>query len=146
LSARLVLRLVAEWKPETVEVARIDPRQHVRLVLGGIGTAGHESAAPVQDDPRVVARRKEIRSRPASKAEQLCEAKRSVAAGARIRRLAAGVAADERVHDRLDEAIAHVQRDVRQPERMARLPRRDDGLRRAAGPGRVRPLGIEPEA
>src|SRR4029079_6009792 len=77
--------------------------------------------------------------------EQLREAKTAVAAGARIRRLAAGVTADKRSHDCPAKFVAEVECHVRTAERVAGLARGDHGLRRAARALRVRRGGIDPE-
>ena len=76
--------------------------------------------------------------------EQLGEAEAAVAARARVRRLAARVAADEGRDDRAAELLAQVERHVRHAEPVARLACRDHALGRAAralgvGPGRVEP-------
>ena len=56
-----------------------------------------------------------------------------------------GVALDERPHDGGAELLAEVERDVREPEPMARLARRDHGGGRAARALGARAGGIEPE-
>ena len=50
------------------------------------------------------------------------------------------------VDDGPAEFVPQVERDVRHAERMARLPRREHGVGRAAGAFGVRSVGIEPEA
>jgi hypothetical protein len=81
----------------------------------------------------------------ADERQQLREAERPIAAHARVRRLAAGEGADEGADDGAAELLAQVEGEVRQPERMARLARGDDGLGRAAGALGVRSDRIEPE-
>ena len=71
------------------------------------------------DDPRVVAGGEPRGAGPTGEREQLGEAEAAVAARARVRRLAARVAADERLDDRAAELLAQVERDVRQAERVA---------------------------
>ena len=97
------------------------------------------------DDARVVARRKPGGAGAPGELEQLREAEAPVAARARIRRLAAGVALDERLHDRPAESLPRVQGDVRNAERMTGLARGDHGLGRAAGALRVGRLRVDPE-
>src|SRR4029450_6200897 len=55
LGASLLLRLLAERKPEPLEVARIERREHVRLILVRVDGASEQRPAPMLDDPRVVA-------------------------------------------------------------------------------------------
>jgi len=78
--------------------------------------------------------------------EQRAEAEATVAAHARVRRLAARVAADERLDDSLAEGLAEIERDVREPEGLARLARRDHRGRRAAHTLGLLPGRIGPEA
>ena len=84
---------------------------------------------------------------PARSANASSSSKRklAVAAAARVRRLAARVAGDERVDDGAAELLAQVERHVRQPERVAGLARGDHGLGRAAGALGVGPGRVEPE-
>ncbi len=100
----------------------------------------------VLGDARVVAGREPVAAGARREREQLGEAEAAVAADARVRRLAARVAADERRDDGAAELLAQVERDVRQPEPVAGLARGDHGVGRAARALRVGPLGIEPEA
>ena len=69
----------------------------------------------------------------------------AVAGRARVRRLAARVAGDERLDDGAAEGLAPVERDVRDPERMAALARAQHGRRRAAGALGVRRQLVDPE-
>ena len=78
--------------------------------------------------------------------EQRAEAEAAVAAHARVRRLAARVAADEGVDDSLSEGLAEIERDVREAERLTRLARRDHRRRRATHALGVLPGRIGPEA
>ena len=77
--------------------------------------------------------------------EQLVEAEVAVAAPAWVRCLPTGIRGDEGVDDGAAERVAQVERHMREPERVAGLPCRDHGLRRAAGTLRVGAGGIEPE-
>ena len=79
------------------------------------------------------------------KSSSSAKRKLAVAAAARVRRLAARVGVDERVDDSATKLLAQVEGDVRQPERVAGLARRDHGLRRAARPLGVRAGRVEPE-
>ena len=96
-------------------------------------------------DSRVMAGRKLRGAGALGEVEQLVEAEAAVAADARVRRLAGRVAADERADDRAAELLAQVERDVRQPERVAGRARREHGFGRAAGALAVGPFGVEPE-
>ena len=78
--------------------------------------------------------------------EERVEAERPVAARARIRRVPGLVGGDEVGDDGLAELLAQVERDVRQPERMASRPRGRDGVRRAADALRRRSGRVLPEA
>src|SRR4029450_4470532 len=132
LGTRFLLRLVAEWKPEPVEEARIEPREHVRLVFVGVCRARGEEgrmqrcehvrlvfvvvcrareqmAVATADDARVVPGRKPRRAGALGEGEQLGEAKAAVARDARVRRLAARVPADERRDDRAAELLAQAE-------------------------------------
>src|SRR5262249_6920296 len=145
LRARLLLRLLAEREPETLEQARVEAGQHVRLVLTRIGRAGEQEAPVAVHDPAVVACREPMGARPPDELEQLGEAEAAVAADARVRRLAPCVAADERPDHRAPELLAQIERDVRNAERVAGRPRGKDRLGRAAGALGVRPLRVAPE-
>src|SRR5579885_355150 len=145
LGARLLLRLRPQRKPHAGEKARVETREHVALVLLLVCRPGEERHAVAADDARVVTGREACRSGPAREGEQLGEAEAAVAADARVRRLAARVAAHERLDDGAPERPAQVERDVRQPERVARLARREHRARRAARALRVRPARVEPE-
>jgi hypothetical protein len=79
------------------------------------------------------------------KCEQPGKAKTAVAMDARVRRLAAFVAADERLDYSAAKFLAQVERDVRDAERVACSAGSKHRIGRAAGTFRVRPVGIEPE-
>ena len=145
LGAHLLLRALAERDLDPVEEPRVEAREHVRLVLARVDAARQEQATAAVDDAGVVAGSQPSRAGPPREGKQLGEPEAAVAPDARVRRLAARVAANERRHDCTPELLAQVERHVRQPERVAELPRRDDGRRRAARPLGVRPVGIEPE-
>ena len=105
--------------------------------LCGSTRAGEQPPAPVLEDAGVVAGGERVGAGVACKGEQAVEAERPVAAHARVGRLAAGVALHERVDHRAAKVLAQVERDVRDTERVTRLPRGDHRLRRAA-----RALGV----
>ena len=90
--------------------------------------AGEQAAAPMFGDARVVARREARGPGAGGEGEQFGEAEAAVAADARVRRLAAGVAGDEGVHDGRAELAPEIERDMRQAEPVARLARGHDGL------------------
>ena len=98
------------------------------------------------DDPGVVAGPEHVGAGPLREVDERVEPERAVAAHARVRGQALRVAVDERPHDGVAELLAQVEGDVRQPERVARLPGADDhGVGRAAGALGARAGGIEPE-
>ena len=79
-------------------------------------------------DTSVVPRRQPGRARAPREREQLVEPERAVAPRARIRRLPALVAADERIDDRPPELVAQVERHVRKTEAVAGLAGRSNGV------------------
>src|SRR5204863_4582749 len=145
LGPRLLLGLLAQREPNPVEQARVEAGEHVRLVLPRIVAAGQQAPAAMLDDPCVVPGREARGSGTLREREELREAKAAVAANARIRSLAAGVAAHERGHDRPAKLLAQIERHVWETERVASLARRDHGFRRATGTLRVRRRRIDPE-
>ncbi len=146
LDTSLALRLLAEREPQPAEQARIEPREHVGLILVRIRGAGQEQPAVALDDAGVMARRQLRRSSPAREGAQLCEAEAAVARRARIRCLAPRISMDERVDDHAPEFLTQVERDVRQPTLVAGSTRREHRLGRAAGAFRVGRLRVDPEA
>ena len=78
--------------------------------------------------------------------DERVEAEGTVAAHARVGSQAFSVPVDERLHNGRAELLAEIERDVREPEPVAGLPRRDHGVGRAAGPLRARAGRVEPEA
>ncbi len=145
LRARLRLVLPAEREPDAAELRRVEAREHVRLVLRGIGAAVQEQPSAMLVDTRVVAGGEPVAAGAAGEREQLCEAEAAVAGDARIRRLAARVAAHERRHHCAPELFPEVERDMRQPQPVAGLACGDHRLGRAAGALRVRAVRVEPE-
>src|SRR5438067_7680410 len=145
LVARLLLALLAEWEPDPRQMARVQRSKHVALILRRIRCSTKKRVPAMLDDARVVTGGKAIATGALCKFEQLVEAERAVAANARVRRLTACVAVDERRDDGAAELLAQVERHVRDAEPVTRLPRRDDRLRRAARAFRARPRRIEPE-
>ena len=97
------------------------------------------------DDSRVMPGREPRRAGALREREQLAEAERAVAARAGVRRLAARIAANERLDDGAPELLAEVERHVREAEAVARAARRADRVGRAAGSLAVRRCGIDPE-
>ena len=93
LGARLRLRLLAERELDPVEQRRVERGEHVGLILVRVGRAGEQPPAVALDDARVVAGPELRRSGALGEGEQLVEAEAAVAAAARVRRLAARVAA-----------------------------------------------------
>ena len=80
LLAGLLLRLLAEREPDAVEEARIESRQHVALILDGVGGAGEQQPPLVLDDAGVVAGRELRRADALREREQLREPEPAVAA------------------------------------------------------------------
>jgi len=145
LGPGLVLRLRAEGEPKPWEEAGVDSGKHVGLVFRWIRAAREEQAAAMLGDAGVVAGREPRRADPRREREQRGEAETSVAAHARVRRLAARIAPDEWVDDRLPKGLAQIERDVREAERLARFARRDNRGRRAANALGVLPRRIGPQ-
>src|SRR5215213_2286293 len=85
--ARLRLRLRPEREPHAPEEARVEPGEHVALILLRVRRACEQKAPLAVDDLRVVARREAPRADAAREREQLGEAEAAVAADARVRRL-----------------------------------------------------------
>src|SRR3954453_7805468 len=110
----LILRLLAQGKPDPFEKTGIQPREHVALILLGITGTRQQARAVALDDPRVMAGRKPRRPGALGEGEQLCEAKAPVATDARIRSLTGGVAPNERRDDGPSELIAQIEGHVRQ--------------------------------
>src|SRR5207302_9301869 len=128
---RCFLVLLPEREPDALEVLRIEPREHVRLVLDVVGAAMQEHSSAMLRDPRVVTSRETIAACTPRKREQLRETEAPVAANARVGRLAACVATDEGGHDGAAKFLAQVERHVREAEPVAGLARSDHRLRRA---------------
>ena len=114
--------------------------------MDGSAAAREQEPAVTLDDPGVVAGREAGGADPPREGEQLGEPEAAVAADARVRRLAPRVAAHERADDGAPEPLAEVEREVRDPEPVAGLARRDDRRGRAAGSIGVRPARVDPEA
>src|SRR5581483_10797801 len=92
---------------------------------------GEELHAVAADDACVVPGREAGGAGATRERKQLREAEAAVAADARVRRVAARVAAHERLDDGAAERLPQVERHVRQAESVTRLPRRQDGGGRA---------------
>ena len=145
LRARFLLRLVAEWKPEPIEEARIEPREHVRLVLAVVDRAREQETVAAPDDASVVPGRETRGAGTLGEREQLRETEAAVACDAGVRRLTARIATDERPDDRAAELLAQVEGDVRQAALVAGRARCNHGAGRAAGALAVGPCRIHPE-
>ena len=122
-----VLREPAEREAEPVEQRRVELREHVALVLGGVGGGAHERAVLVARDARVVAGGEPRGAEGVGQLEHRVEAHLAVAAHARVRRAPGGVAVEEAVDHLGAEALAQVEREVRDAhpvgERRARRSR-----------------------
>ena len=146
LGAGLLLRLLAQRESDATEERRIDRREHVRLILAIVDRARDETHPAALHDLRIVTRPELVGADTCCECHELVESKRAVAAHARVRCLTGFVGAHERIDDRTLELGAKVERDVRQPERVARRTRRSDSSGRAACPLGVGCGGILPEA
>ena len=78
------------------------------------------------DDAGVVTGPEDVGTGTGREVDECVEAEAPVAAHARVRGEAVGVAVDERLHDGGAERFAQVEGDVGQPEAVARLPGGDD--------------------
>src|SRR5439155_11463139 len=116
--ASLVLRLAAERKDDAIEQRRVEPPEHVGLILLRVRRTREQAASPVVDDPGVVAGRQPGGTGATRERKQLGEPEAPVAADAGVRRLAARVAADERFDDGAPERVAKVERHVGDAEPM----------------------------
>ena len=145
LGAGLILRLVAERQPETLDEAWVEAAEHVRLVLRGVRRPCEQRSPAMLHDPRVVTRGESRCSDPAREREERRKAERTVAADAGVRRLTPRIRGYERRDDCSPELLALVERDVRDTETMAELPRRDHRLRRATGAIGIWSGRIEPQ-
>src|SRR2546423_6168995 len=72
LGTRRVLVLLAEGKPDALELLWVEPREHVRLILCVIRAAVQEQTSTMLRDPRVVAGREPIAAGTPREGEQLC--------------------------------------------------------------------------
>ena len=145
LRTRVVLRLLPEREPEAGKEARIEPGEHVGLILLVVGPAREKHALVALDGPSVVAGDEPRCADAPRKSEELGETKGAVAADARVRRLPARIPGDEGRDDGAPELLAKVERDVGEPEPVARLTCGDHRLRRAARPFGGGPGGIDPQ-
>ena len=137
--------MLSEREPEAGEPAWIEAGEHVRLVLGVVGSTREQEGAVALDNACVVACGEPLRADSARKGQKLCEAKTAVTAHARVRCLATRIAPDERRHDGPTELFAEVKREVRKAQTVARIAGRGDGRGRAAHALGVRAAGVCPE-
>ena len=115
-----VLGEPAEREAEPVEQRRVELGEHVALVLGGVGGGAHERAVLVARDARVVTCSKASGAEEVGQLEHRVKTNLTVAAHARVRSAAGGVAVEEVVHHLGAEALAQVERDVRDAHAAAR--------------------------
>src|SRR3954452_169884 len=112
--AHLRLAVAAEREPDARELLRVEAGEHVGLVLALVDRRTQKRALAVVLDAGVVPRG-ELRGADAGRQpEHGVEAHEPVAAHARVRRAARAELAEEVVDHRAAEALAHVERDVRQ--------------------------------
>ena len=145
LRPRAGLHLPAEREPAPVEDRGGHRRQHVGLVLGGVGPAGDEGRPGAVLDPGVVPRRDPGGAQPVGDLRDRREAERAVAAHAGVGGAPAGVRRHEVVDDRPPEAVTQVDRQVRDAEGVARPARGSHRVGRAAGPLGVRRVRVDPQ-
>ncbi len=146
LVAGAPLPLAAEREGDAVEQRRIDGRQHVGLILGGVAAAGDQPKAAPLDDPRVVARPENVAAGTLREVDEGVEPEAPVAAHAGIRGQALRVALDERLDDARPERVAQIEGDMGKPEPMAGLAGGDHRIGRAAGSLGARAGRVEPQA
>ncbi len=133
LRARLLLRLVAERERRRARDSRgSSPASMYDWSFSGSAARASSSRPRCSHDSRVVAGRQPSRAGASREREQLVEAEGAVAARARVRRLAALVAANERLDDGAPELLAEVERHVRKAEAVASSAGRADRVGRAA--------------
>ena len=141
----LRLGLAAEREPAPGENLGRHRRQHVRLILGRVGSARDQRRPRPLHDPRVVARGDPRRPDRVRDGRDRREAELAVAPDARVRREAGRVGAHEVVDDRPPEALAEVDRQMGDAQRMAGIARGAHGLWRAARPLAVGRHRVDPQ-
>ena len=127
-----LLREAPEREREPVEQARVEPGQHVALVLERIRRRPDQWAAAVPRDACVVPGREARRTEGVRQREHLIEAHLAVAAHARVGGAAGRVAVEEVVDHLGAEALPHVEGHVRDAHAVGEPPRAEHRLRRAA--------------
>ena len=127
--ADLRLGQLAEREPQARERGRGDRGQHVGLVLGRVGGSAQQ---PVGRRARVVAGGERRGAEAVGERDHRVEPDVAVAADARVRGHAGGVAGQERVHHPGAELLAQVEREVRQAHPVRDRAREADGVGRAA--------------
>ena len=141
----LRLGLAAEREPAPGENLGRHRRQHVRLILGRVGSARDQRRPRPLHDLRVVARGDPRRPDRVRDGRDRREAELTVAPDARVRREAGRVGAHEVVDDRPPEALAEVDRQMGDAQRMAGIARGAHGLWRAARPLAVGRHRVDPQ-
>ena len=144
----LGLGQVPERESHPRERRRRQRREHVRLILGGIGRDAQQRAGVVAGfrDPRVVARGQPVGAEAVGEVEHRVEADVAVAAHARVGGLSGGERGDERLDHAGAELVAQIDREVRKAHRVRERARlRDRGGRAAAALGVVLPVGPQLE-
>src|SRR5207249_4718021 len=71
LRTGLLLRLSAERERDPIQEHRVEPGEHVRLILLGVGRTPEQHAAATTDDAGVVARGEALAAGPVREREQL---------------------------------------------------------------------------
>ena len=128
----LALAQSAEREAQPAEQRRRQRGEHVALVLAVVGRRREQRPMAVIDQPRVVPGRESGGAEPLGDRDHRLEPDLAVAAHAGVRRPARGVAGKERRDDARAEAIAQVDGQVRDPERVGDRARQAHRLRRAA--------------
>ena len=105
---------------EPVEQRRVELGEHVALVLARVAGGADERPVLVARDARVVTGGEPSGAEAVGQLEHRVEANLTVAAHARVRSAARGVAVEEVVHHLGAEALAQVERDVRDAHARAR--------------------------
>ena len=111
--AHLGLRSSASGKRSRPSSAGGERREHVGLVLGGVGGGREQRALAVVDDPRVVAGRQSRGAEPVGERDHRLDPHLAVADHARVRGPPGAVAGDELADHRPAELLLEVERQVR---------------------------------
>ena len=139
--ANLGLGQLAEREAQPLQRRAAQRGQHVGLVLGVVGGGAQQAVGRAA---RVVAGGQRGGAEAVGEVDHRVEADVAVAAHARVRRQARGVLGQPRLDDAGAEAVAQVEREVREAHAVGDRARRAHGAGRAAG-GLGVVLGVAPQ-